>query len=465
MIRAVWLIASLGPLVGCNLRDALSANVDTVARAGRHELTVTSMAELLAGSRDLPIRRDVVEGVAMIWVDYTLFVDRWLGGDSLLDSASVVAARWPDVQQLIANRYHEQLVTQVAGVEGSALDSIYQVGEWRLIKHILFTIPTDAPEDFRAGKRRMAVEMLNRLRTNRTTWADASQVSEEPEAGPRQGSLGVIARGEMVTTFENAAYELAPGAVSDLVETQFGLHIVFRPNLDEVRADFAAGVRVRMESTFDQRYLEELPDRYGLEVRAGAASDVRELVQDISRSPDARGVLGTWRDGGRFRGADFMRWVRGMDPQVRAMILGATDEQLQEMVRSLMRNELLLQEARVAGIDLTPIDMANLTEQVSRELALLRAAIGLLPDTVALLTHQPVSERQVAGQRFVLRYLGALGNNQRRFQQVPQFLGDRLRTLGSWEIVPAGIERALQHAQQLRTALDSVAPAQRDSAR
>ena len=471
MTRAVLLFATLATLTGCNLRDAFSANVDTVARAGDHELTVPAMADLLANAKAVPIRRDVVEGIARIWVDYSLFVDRMVAGDSLLDSASVMAAKWPDVQQVVADRYHEQIVAEVANLNDTQLDSVYRVGEWRLIKHILFTVGPDAPPDVRTIKRRMAEALLGGLRAGRVTWAVASQQSEEPGAGERQGSLGVIGRGEMVTAFENAAYALESGQTSDLVETSFGYHIVFRPALADVREEFAAGARQRLEVRFDETYLDSLPARWNLELRDDAPESVHEIVEDLGRAMESRTVLGTWRNGGKFRGADFARWIRGMDPQVVGMISGGTDEQLRDLVRSLMRNDLLLHEAREAGITPTAADLAALTDDVGRELALLRAAIGILPDTLAALTALPAADRRAAGQQFVMRYFQALGNNERRFQQVPQFLGDQLREDGSWELVPAGVERALQRALELRTALDSVAalapraPAARDSTR
>ena len=47
-------------------------------------------------------------------------------------------------------------------------------------------------------------------------------------AGERGGSLGRFQRGMMVPAFEKAAFELAPGQVSDLIETQFGFHVIQR---------------------------------------------------------------------------------------------------------------------------------------------------------------------------------------------------------------------------------------------
>jgi hypothetical protein len=73
-----------------------------------------------------------------------------------------------------------------------------------------------------------AKEALARAKTGEDFEVLVKEFSDEPGAGERGGSLGRFQRGMMVPAFEKAAFKLAPGEVSDLIETQFGFHVIQR---------------------------------------------------------------------------------------------------------------------------------------------------------------------------------------------------------------------------------------------
>jgi parvulin-like peptidyl-prolyl isomerase len=87
-----------------------------------------------------------------------------------------------------------------------------------------------------ASVRRTREEALERAREARSkavsgpgAWArTVSAYSDEPEAAATEGRVGAVEPGGMDATFEAALVRLAPGEVSDVVETAFGFHVIRR---------------------------------------------------------------------------------------------------------------------------------------------------------------------------------------------------------------------------------------------
>jgi NIMA-interacting peptidyl-prolyl cis-trans isomerase 1 len=79
-----------------------------------------------------------------------------------------------------------------------------------------------------AEARTRAEDVLRRARAGEDFGNLAAQFSDEPGHESRRGDLGSFARGAMVPPFERAAFALGVGQISDIVETQFGYHVIKR---------------------------------------------------------------------------------------------------------------------------------------------------------------------------------------------------------------------------------------------
>ena len=111
--------------------------------------------------------------------------------------------------------------------------SRYTAAEERRARHILVQAAKDAPADVRQKARAKADALLVDARKNPAGFADlAKKNSDDPGSAPNGGDLDFFGRGAMVKPFEDAAFAMKPGEISNVVESDFGYHII---QLDAVR--------------------------------------------------------------------------------------------------------------------------------------------------------------------------------------------------------------------------------------
>jgi len=82
------------------------------------------------------------------------------------------------------------------------------------------------PELDPAKARSQAEEILKRARAGEDFAKLAEQYSSDPGSKVKGGDLGWFGRGQMVKPFEDAAFSMQPGQISDIVESDFGYHII-----------------------------------------------------------------------------------------------------------------------------------------------------------------------------------------------------------------------------------------------
>lgn len=99
--------------------------------------------------------------------------------------------------------------------------------EERRARHILVKVEADAKPEQRKAARAKADALLADARKNPAGFADlARKNSDDPGSAANGGDLDFFGKGSMVKPFEDAVFALKPGQISDIVETDFGFHII-----------------------------------------------------------------------------------------------------------------------------------------------------------------------------------------------------------------------------------------------
>jgi peptidyl-prolyl cis-trans isomerase D len=124
--------------------------------------------------------------------------------------------------------------------------------EERRASHILINAPKDEPAAEREKARQKAQELLAQVRKDPSSFAElAKKSSQDPGSAPQGGDLGFFARDAMVKPFADTVFAMKKGDISDVVETDFGYHIIKLtdikapkvPSFDEVRPKLEAELR------------------------------------------------------------------------------------------------------------------------------------------------------------------------------------------------------------------------------
>ncbi len=89
--------------------------------------------------------------------------------------------------------------------------------------HILVSTDGRDPEEARA-----AIEAIRAEIEAGADFAEIARDKSDCPSGGRGGDLGGFRRGVMVPEFEDAAFALEVDALSDVVETDFGYHLILR---------------------------------------------------------------------------------------------------------------------------------------------------------------------------------------------------------------------------------------------
>ncbi|MDO8465350.1 MAG: SurA N-terminal domain-containing protein [Gallionella sp.] len=124
--------------------------------------------------------------------------------------------------------------------------------EQRQAAHILIAVAATAPQAEQNAAKAKAEQLLQQARQTPARFAELAKLnSQDPGSAVNGGNLEFFGRGMMVKPFEEAAFALKQGEISDVVKSDFGYHIIklvaIKParalSFDEARTDIANKLR------------------------------------------------------------------------------------------------------------------------------------------------------------------------------------------------------------------------------
>ncbi len=254
--------------------------------------------------------------------------------------------------------YYEQNQARLAG------------SQERRASHILINAPKSASSAERDKARARATELLAQVKKAPDSFAEvAKKNSQDTGSAAQGGDLDFFARGAMVKPFEDAAYAMKKGDISDVVESDFGFHIIrltdikeqkqksfeeLRPSLEnEIRTQQAKTKYAELAESFTNGVYEQsdslkpVADKLKLEIKTATG---------LTRQPaaGAAGVLANAKLLAGIFSADAIEKKRnteavetGANQMASARITQYTPAQTRPLaeVRTLVREKLVAQRA------------------------------------------------------------------------------------------------------------------------
>lgn len=135
-------------------------------------------------------------------------------------------------------------------------------------RHILVKVDEGAPEQEVEAARERIEAIRSRIEEGAAFEDVAREVSEDAGSKPQGGDLGFFPRGRMVPAFEEVAFQLEPGVLSEPVRSAFGFHLI---RVEEKRA--------AQKISFEEARRDVARD---LVVQDRAEADARERAADLA---------------------------------------------------------------------------------------------------------------------------------------------------------------------------------------
>ena len=329
-----------------------------LARAAGHELTVDQMVEMIARQNSVPNQAGVVDALANFWVDYILIAVS-AREDSLFRALDLDPLLRPQLDQEIINAYMDSVVQPDTAISDQELRTMWEAdppADSVRAQHILLAFPNQATRAQVDSVAEFADQLKARATAGESFEALAGQYSEDTGSAVLGGDIGFFSLGAMVPSFEEAAFSLAVGEISDPVLSSLGLHVI--KVTDRKATTFEAAGNSYRDSIVvgrlreaDSVFLAGVDEEAEIEVTSEAVAIMRELALNPRTTLSgraARRTLVSYR-GGSYTVSDALLLLN-TQADLPAQLAVAPDETLNGLLNSLGQAQVLLARAADAGI-------------------------------------------------------------------------------------------------------------------
>jgi hypothetical protein len=453
-LRSAVLVSIVGITACSGLKDALTAHVDTVARAGGQELKVQRLSQLMA-SASAPARKDVALAIANIWVNYQLLGQAAARGDSLTDQKIIDDAMWAQVAQIKLKKLFAAVAKATPAPDPASMEKHYNDGDMLAARHILFAARKNVakPEERDAAKKK--AESVAKLVNAGNFAAMAKKYSADPGSKDAGGELGVFAKGQMVPEFQAGILALKPGEISGPVESDFGYHIIMRVTWADAKDKFTKAYAQVVQQSAESTYSANIEKTAKIDLKPAAAKTIRAIAADLDAFRDDRTEIAS-SNKVDMTAAKVAKWMAAYPPQsrIREQLQQLPDSVMLLFVKQLIVNEMMLKAADSAKIELDSSEKANIRQVFTGSVMNSYGGLGITPASLAD-SGKSVSAREKIASARVEKFMDALLANKAQFVDVSEPVSRALRTKFEARVITGGIDRAVTEAQKAVAKADS----------
>ena len=159
--------------------------------------------------------------------------------------------------------------------------------EERRASHILVNAPKSMPAAEREAAKAKAQAIYDKVKANPASFAEVAKTeSQDTGSAAQGGDLGFFARGAMVPEFEQAAFSMEKGAISAVVESEFGFHIIELTDVKQPPVPSFASVREKIANDLKDQQAQ----RKFAEVAEVFANTVYEQAESLQPAVEKLGL-------------------------------------------------------------------------------------------------------------------------------------------------------------------------------